>query len=62
MSIDCSPYILRRTICALLSDQAIISILLALLMVSIPIVIAHFGTFYIPPNEFAASLRVNLCK
>ena len=56
------PSIVCLTMGALLSDQAIMIIFLAFLMVSIPIVIAHFGTFSIPPNALAASFLVNLCK
>lgn len=62
MSLVCGPSILAFTIGALLSDQAMMMILLALLIVSIPMVIAHLGTFSIPLNELAASLRVNRCR
>lgn len=39
-----------------------IMILLARLMVSIPMVIAHLGTFSIPPKALAASFLVNLWR
>jgi hypothetical protein len=55
-----SPYILFLTIYALLSDQAMIIIFLALRIVSIPIVIAHLGTLSIPPKLVAASFLVIL--
>jgi hypothetical protein len=44
---------------ALVYPHAIMIIFLALLIVSIPIVIAHFGTFSNPLNEFAASFLVS---
>jgi len=50
---------LLMTISALLSDQAIMSIFFAFLIVSIPIVNAHFGTFSMLPKLGAASFLVN---
>ena len=50
------------TISAFASDQAKIIIFLALLIVSIPIVIAHLGTFSIPLKAFAASFLVSRCR
>lgn len=48
--VDCSPYIVLSTMSALTSDHAIMMIFFAFLIVSMPIVNAHFGTLSYPPK------------
>lgn len=62
MSVLTSPSIVDLTMDALLYPQAMMIIFLAFLIVSIPMLMAHLGTFSIPPNELAASFLVNLCR